>query len=150
MLCLVELTRSLYWFDLVFGLLDGWWRFEDSRTHAIADEAFWKRSLQDAGFGDVGWSRGDTDESSQIRLIVALTCEPTREPQSAIRGEAQITMETVKFKQIDRIPLYADLYYPHEFISSKSRRPIGLSSSLDLSMRRCSELAVFTLSSRRI
>ncbi len=39
-LCLVELTRNLYWFDLVFSLLDGWWLFEDSRNHAIADESF--------------------------------------------------------------------------------------------------------------
>ena len=38
-LCLVELTRNLYWFNLVFGLLEGWWLFNDGRKHVLADEA---------------------------------------------------------------------------------------------------------------
>jgi hypothetical protein len=33
-LCLVELTRGLLWFDLVFGFLEGWWLFEDGRRRS--------------------------------------------------------------------------------------------------------------------
>ncbi|KAF2214646.1 hypothetical protein CERZMDRAFT_36971 [Cercospora zeae-maydis SCOH1-5] len=69
--CLVEFTRSLYWFDLVYGLLEGWWLFDDGRTHALADEGFWDRSLRDAGFGHVSWTDGDTLESQTMRLICA-------------------------------------------------------------------------------
>jgi hypothetical protein len=32
---LVEFTQNIYWFDLVFGLLDGWWLFEDGRPHVL-------------------------------------------------------------------------------------------------------------------
>ena len=49
-LCLVELTRNLSWFDLVFGLLEGWWLFNDGREHALADERQWGRCLNAAGF----------------------------------------------------------------------------------------------------
>jgi acyl transferase domain-containing protein/SAM-dependent methyltransferase len=69
--CLVEFTRSLYWFDLVYGLLEGWWLFDDGRTHALGDEAFWDASLRDAGFREVSWTEGRSRESQTIRLICA-------------------------------------------------------------------------------
>jgi hypothetical protein len=62
---------SLYWFDLVYGLLEGWWLFDDGRDHALADEGFWEKSLRDAGFGEVKWTDGDTLESQTMRLICA-------------------------------------------------------------------------------
>lgn len=71
MLCLVELTRPLVWLDCVFGLLDGWWRFNDGRTYALAVEDEWKVSLLDAGFTHVDWSGHTTQESLQIQLIGA-------------------------------------------------------------------------------
>ncbi|KAJ5547161.1 hypothetical protein N7494_004746 [Penicillium frequentans] len=49
-LCLVELTRNLPWFDLVFGLLEG--------------------CLRRAGFSYIDWTLGDTKESEQLRLII--------------------------------------------------------------------------------
>ncbi|KFX85686.1 hypothetical protein O988_09926 [Pseudogymnoascus sp. VKM F-3808] len=53
---LIEFTTRLYWLDLVFGLLDGWWLFEDGREHCLADESFWEASLKAAGFKDVVWA----------------------------------------------------------------------------------------------
>lgn len=47
----------LYWLDLVFGLLDGWWLFEDGREHCLADESFWKTSMKAGGFSDVVWAK---------------------------------------------------------------------------------------------
>ena len=43
------------WMDLTFGLLDGWWRFEDvyRPDHVLASPAVWRRALGDAGFGEV-------------------------------------------------------------------------------------------------
>ncbi|KAK0703919.1 hypothetical protein B0T26DRAFT_681541 [Lasiosphaeria miniovina] len=60
-LALVELVPALRlaWLDLVFGLLEGWWLFDDSRKHCLADELFWKASLEQAGFSNVVWA--DTD-----------------------------------------------------------------------------------------
>ncbi|UZP40180.1 hypothetical protein NXS19_007996 [Fusarium pseudograminearum] len=71
MLCLLELTRPLGWLDCVFGLLDGWWRFDDDRTYALADEHKWKSTLLDAGFIHVDWTDDGYRESEQFRLITA-------------------------------------------------------------------------------
>ncbi|OKL64463.1 hypothetical protein UA08_00993 [Talaromyces atroroseus] len=70
-LCLIELTRNLFWFDLVFGLLEGWWLFNDGRKHALASESFWKESLLHAGYGHVDWTQSNSKESELLRLIVA-------------------------------------------------------------------------------
>ncbi|KAK8099555.1 uncharacterized protein PG998_012796 [Apiospora kogelbergensis] len=70
-LCLLELTRPLPWLDCVFGLLDGWWRFDDGRAYALQDERHWKAALLDAGFATVDWSDDGTRESQQFRLITA-------------------------------------------------------------------------------
>ncbi|POR33148.1 Lovastatin diketide synthase LovF [Tolypocladium paradoxum] len=71
---LIEFTTRLYWLDLVFGLLDGWWLFKDGRKHCIADESFWKASLEAAGFSHVLWSEtivGGKPPNPQV--IVACT-----------------------------------------------------------------------------
>ena len=126
-LCLVELTRNLHWFDLVFGLLDGWWRFEDGRKHTIADADCWDRELTRAGFGHVVWTGDGSEEGDLVRLIVASA--PSYE--SCANEKAQTTMETILFKYVDRIPLYADVYYPQKVQKTRSNRPIGLSSFLE-------------------
>ncbi|KAG5659884.1 hypothetical protein KAF25_003406 [Fusarium avenaceum] len=70
-LCLLELTRPLGWLDCVFGLLDGWWRFDDDRTYALANEHKWKSTLLEAGFYHVDWTNDGSRESQQFRLITA-------------------------------------------------------------------------------
>ncbi|KAL4918460.1 hypothetical protein BDW62DRAFT_200838 [Aspergillus aurantiobrunneus] len=72
MLCLLELTRDVYWLDGVFGLLDGWWRFEDGREHSLVDEQRWKSILQKAGFAHVEWTDDESRESDAFRLICGL------------------------------------------------------------------------------
>ena len=129
LLCLVELTRNLDWYDLVFGLLDGWWRFEDGRKHAIADVDTWKQSLFAAGFEHVVWTGDGTEEGDLIRLITAIASDERSIPESSAGGSAQTTMETMVFKYVDRIPLYADIYYPNEIQKTSSKRPIGIFSS---------------------
>lgn len=140
-LCLVELTRNLYWFDLVFGLLEGWWAFEDSRSHALAHESFWKQNLEAAGFEYVNWSRGQSRESELIRLIIAGRITPlgrvekpfkqtqVTHPGPALEPErsglSETLMETVLFKQEGRTPLYADIYYPERTFAKKTKLPIG-------------------------
>ncbi|KAL4789118.1 hypothetical protein BDV19DRAFT_395340 [Aspergillus venezuelensis] len=72
MLCLLELTRDVPWLNLTFGLLDGWWRFDDGREHVLADEQLWKQLLSEAGFRYIDWSNDETGESDIFRLILAL------------------------------------------------------------------------------
>ena len=64
------------WQDLTFGLLDGWWRFDDAYRpdHALADPAVWHRALSDAGFSDVeflGPANADSGEMPGSSAIIA-------------------------------------------------------------------------------
>ena len=51
----LENQRGRGWMDLIFGQLDGWWRFADAyRTdHVLAGPDTWKQALGDAGFDGV-------------------------------------------------------------------------------------------------
>lgn len=70
-LTLAELTLSLHWYELVFGLLEGWWLFDDGRKHALADEVFWEERLKRAGFQDIAWTRSENTQRVVARLITA-------------------------------------------------------------------------------
>ncbi len=52
-LLMMEVTRPQRWFDLTFGLTDGWWRFRDQdlRTgYPLLSRPQWKRLLQETDF----------------------------------------------------------------------------------------------------
>jgi amino acid adenylation domain-containing protein len=56
LLVLLELTRKLAWVDIIFGSLEGWWRFTDldlRSTHPLLGQDQWQRLLSEAGFEDV-------------------------------------------------------------------------------------------------
>ncbi|KAL4814504.1 hypothetical protein BDW67DRAFT_192176 [Aspergillus spinulosporus] len=123
---LVEFTRNMYWFDLVFGLLEGWWFFEDGRQHVIASEHFWNTSMRKAGFQHVSWTDGNTLEARTLRVITGFRAPAVNEsytPKLDSR-DTETTVETVMYKQTDGIPLFADIYYPPSV--SERPRPIAL------------------------
>ncbi|KAI0156338.1 hypothetical protein BJ166DRAFT_594225 [Pestalotiopsis sp. NC0098] len=66
---LVEFTQRMPWFDMVFGLLEGWWLFQDGRGYVLAEPHFWEECMQDVGFGKVLWSGGNSRESNVVRVI---------------------------------------------------------------------------------
>ena len=127
--CLVEFTKGLYWFDLVYGLLDGWWLFSDGRKHALADEQFWNRSLSAAGYKHVSWTDGPTTEAQTMRLICAFKQEAQKSSfkpaQKTLQKRAGIPTETFVFKSIDGLDLLADVYYPKQDDEVGKKRPIG-------------------------
>ena len=137
-LCLVELTRNLYWFDLVFGLLEGWWLFDDGREHALADEQRWERCLIASGFEWIGWTSSPTTESNILRVITAspyssapldkdvgLRPDETSQRSSSSSSDNCILKETVTFKEFDGLSLLADIYYPSKVVESKEKLPVG-------------------------
>ena len=127
-LCLVELTRNLFWFDLVFGLLEGWWLFEDGREHVLANESLWDECLRRAGFQWIDWTEGDSEESRILRVIAA---SPSKELPSVRLGTStgprkpEQSEETVLFKQEGNTQLLADIYYPEELDEPNLSRPVG-------------------------
>ncbi|PVI03044.1 hypothetical protein DM02DRAFT_558795 [Periconia macrospinosa] len=134
-LCLLELTRTLYWFDLVFGLLDGWWRFQDGRQYALVNEMEWNKVLHKSGYSHVDWSVGDSQESRHLRLILASNSqeEPVTLHSNRLRrvSHAKAYVETVQFAEEEGIPLLADIYYPLHEVEQPSprqrvKRPVAL------------------------
>ena len=56
LLLVLEAMEPRGWADLTFGLLPGWWRFEDAyRTeHPLTPPPVWRRALGDAGYVEAG------------------------------------------------------------------------------------------------
>ncbi|KAK9799873.1 putative Polyketide synthase [Seiridium cardinale] len=71
-LMMLEMTKPLYWVDIIFGLFEGWWLFEGGRNHAIAHESVWERDLKSAGYAHVDWTDGQSPEAEIQRVIIAL------------------------------------------------------------------------------
>ena len=135
-LCLVELTQNLFWFDLVFGLLDGWWLFIDGREHVLANEVLWEQSLRRAGFQWIDWTDGDSKESQILRVIAASSSKASpaiRQQRSEALTERLEDRETLIFKEDSNPQLLADVYYPDSPEDSSTARPIGKDSSGTLS-----------------
>jgi SAM-dependent methyltransferase len=141
-LCLVELTRNLYWFDLVFGLLEGWWLFDDGREHALAHERRWDTSLRAAGFEWVDWTSSAARESDTLRVITASpfnvdddvgagrrdsvpAAGSGQEVSVSRNNQGLATKETVTFKTVDNLQLQADIFYPDAAVEAGRRLPIG-------------------------
>lgn len=67
-----EMTTQMLWTDVIFGLLAGFWCFEDGRQHATQGAKEWELSLRSAGYGHVDWTRGQRPEAALQALIFAL------------------------------------------------------------------------------
>ncbi|KAJ8113646.1 hypothetical protein ONZ43_g5111 [Nemania bipapillata] len=76
-LMMLEMTGTLYWVDMIFGLFEGWWFFDDGRTHAVTDELRWEKDLQSVGYGHVDWTDGQRPENKKEKLIIAMASGPS-------------------------------------------------------------------------
>ena len=81
----LEGLRPQGWVDLIFGQLDGWWRFADAYRpqHALASPEVWQRALADAGFEDaavLGPEPGDTSRPPDRGVILARGPSHVQEP----------------------------------------------------------------------
>ncbi|KAI0202676.1 methyltransferase domain-containing protein [Astrocystis sublimbata] len=71
-----ELTTRMLWADVVFGLFEGWWRFDDGRRHALQSPKRWADLLTSAGFGHVDYTDGRRPEAALQKLIFAMASNP--------------------------------------------------------------------------
>ena len=122
--------KKLVLADCVFGLLEGWWLFEDGRQHVLASETLWQQTLLKAGFKHVDWSDDASEESDQYRVIVGFASATSHEA-----GSVPVAKETVEFHRVGNTVLEADVYYPQKPDDGETRRPIGES---DLTIAVCS------------
>lgn len=125
-LTLIEITKNMFWLDIVVGLLEGWWLFEDGREHALVDETHWERRMKNAGFKEVSWSDGETPESKTVRVIAAFPSGSRTTAVSAPEKPIKAAMETVVYKKVGDLEIQADIYYPLEGEALPvSKMPVG-------------------------
>ncbi|KUJ13529.1 BcPKS19, polyketide synthase [Mollisia scopiformis] len=128
-LTLVEMTKNMFWFDIVFGMFEGWWLFEDGRAHAIVDEIHWECCMLDAGFKEVAWTDGTSLESQTVRIIAGFPSAAPKLPASKNdhkKPQSQVSVETVVYKKVSTTDIHADIYYPANSTLSAIKLPIAL------------------------
>ena len=62
----------MLWADVAFGLIPGWWLFEDGREHALQSPQYWVKVLRSVNFGHVDWTDGRRPETKIQNLIFAM------------------------------------------------------------------------------
>lgn len=85
-LVLLEITQPLPFLDLIFGLTEGWWRFNDTslrQEQPLVSEAKWHALLLDSGFDSVQILGGSKDCLPQS-VIVARRTFPIKKKVSKI------------------------------------------------------------------
>lgn len=129
-LALVEITQNMFWLDVVVGLFEGWWLFEDGRSHALIDEQQWERRMRAAGFDEVAWTDGAAPEAKTVRVIGAFPRARTGAaggPAEAVKKTTKAAVEEVVYKRIGAQEIHADVYYPidSDLPTAKPPMPIG-------------------------
>jgi len=79
LLAVVEIARPPRWADLVFGVTEGWWRFEDPwRTdHPCIDCPDWTRAARAAGFAEVeALALGETAFGTKAVILARTPAAP--------------------------------------------------------------------------
>ena len=82
-LLMLEVTRPQRWFDVTFGLTDGWWRFHDQdlRTrYPLLSRAQWQRLLQQTDFAqtlivpEIGIETEEVEDQAMLIARAADNC----------------------------------------------------------------------------
>lgn len=144
-IALSEVTCKINWYDVVFGLLEGWWCAEDGRDYPLQPPKYWIRVLEDVGFSDCAVSDGQGKEGEAQKIVIgrkasqppssvddyhgkssSITAQevshgmPSRRQQIGpeLRKTAESEVATVVYKIVGDLSIHADIIYP------KSREPV--------------------------
>lgn len=150
-IALSEVTCIVNWYDIVFGLLEGWWCAEDGREYPLQPPNYWISALNDAGFSECAVSNSPGKEGETQRIVIGrkasqplLGSDDSRHESSAIaeqggphetlpqiiqrnpepRKTERPEVSTVVYKQIGDLSIHADIMLPNSTELEKSR-PIG-------------------------
>ncbi len=92
LLMLVESTLKQDWWDIVFGLTDGWWRFEDTDLrpdHPLLGQSAWPEVLKSAGYIDPVTVSVDAAARQSIILAKAPLSAPVIAVHDGFDGQAK-------------------------------------------------------------
>jgi SAM-dependent methyltransferase len=124
---LAEFTQRLPWLDLVFGLLDGWWLFDDGRSAALAPSYFWERSMTNAGFKQILTTGGCSQESQTASIIAGFKQDQQVDiPKKRSVKLSDLESEVIAFKHDRDVSLQAEIFYPVDVLLQEDRKwPVG-------------------------
>ena len=118
LLVALENQRGRGWMDLIFGQLDGWWRFADRyrANHALAGPDVWRQALADTGFTEseiLGVDRSEAAGLPDRGVIVAQGPAEILLPEgvwilSADRGGMAAALASQLAAQNQRVVLASD------------------------------------------
>ncbi|KAJ5864578.1 Polyketide synthase [Penicillium soppii] len=106
---ILEMTRTIYWVDMIFGLLEGWWLFDDGRRHAIAHQSRWRNDLHSVGYSHIDWTDGIHPETTIQRVFLALGGKKSTEmcPTSELQArEAMIDAYVENYTESFSVPTF--------------------------------------------
>ena len=124
---LSEVTQLCDWYDIVFGLLDGWWLANDGSTYPLQPPNSWVKSFEDGGFGGgrICYTQGPNPESNTQRLLVASNDLKVVAPKRQVEGVGRDKVKTVVWKEVDGVKIEADVYLPADSKPDKAL-PVGI------------------------
>ncbi|KJZ75225.1 hypothetical protein HIM_05419 [Hirsutella minnesotensis 3608] len=129
LMVLSEVTRVIDWYDICFGLLDGWWLVDGRTSYPLQPAKAWMSTFEAAGFAMSSYSQGPTAEANSQQLLVA-SKKPWDVPlqRSTSLNESPDSgapcLETLVYKETDGIQIHADVFFPKR--STSPRMPIAL------------------------
>ena len=100
-MALSEVTRKVDWYDIVFGLLEGWWSFKDGRDYPLQPTEYWLQCLKDAGLNDCAVSGGSSAEARTQSII--LGCKVPEPSRSNNCQQAKASIEIISEKPSQQI-----------------------------------------------
>lgn len=117
---LSEVTEIIDWYDIVYGLLDGWWLADDD-SYPLQSPESWMRYFRKAGLNAI-YSQGPSRDLNTQRLLIASQRPLTASLTGSSLNKAH--METVTYKEVDGVKIHADIYLPQN--PAKESMAIGL------------------------
>ena len=123
---LSEVTQLVDWYDIVFGLLEGWWLAKDGSTYPLQPPESWMGSFGTAGFKSFTYSKGPTPESNTQRLLIASQEQVSQPPRPVSSpSSADHVLETVVYKEAEEgVEIPADIYVPTK--ACGKAMPVGI------------------------
>jgi malonyl CoA-acyl carrier protein transacylase len=86
LLVLVEGTGPQRWVDLIFGMVEGWWRFADKDlrpSHPLISQSKWIRLLERVGFEQAAAFPSENEEGLLRQCVIAARGPRTEPPPAA-------------------------------------------------------------------
>ncbi|RDL40047.1 Uncharacterized protein BP5553_00026 [Venustampulla echinocandica] len=124
---LSEVTRIIDWYDIVFGMLEGWWLADCGLSYPLQPAETWMTAFRKAGFSSGLFSQGTTEDSNTQQLLIGcnrLITDPSGESFMLPKATNLHEKQTVVYKEVGTLQIKADIFVPT--LAKTAPMPIAL------------------------